>query len=117
MAGRGKTKFTPDGLRAIGAILTEAREAKGCSLAELERAVREFEARLHGVGSEAGEDSAFGVSASTINRYENGFVKRPSLPTIDILLKVLQPVNAHTGKPYTLEEVVALGLGQSMNSG
>jgi hypothetical protein len=79
--------------------------------------VREFEARLHGVGSEAGEDSAFGVSASTINRYENGFVKRPSLPTIDILLKVLQPVNAHTGKPYTLEEVVALGLGQSMNSG
>lgn len=66
---------------------------------------------------DAEEDSGFGVSASAINRYENGFIKRPSLPTLNVLLKVLQPLNAHTGKPYTLEEVVAVGMGRSIING
>lgn len=112
MAARGKTKLTPEGLRAIGDILKAARDAKGWSLADLEIAVREYEASLYGGGDDADAES-FGVSASTINRYENGFVKRPSLPTIDILLKVLQPANPHTGKLYTLEDVVAVGTGRS----
>lgn len=81
-------RFSSQGVLRVGELLRKAREAKGWSLQELQ--------------------AYCGLSASTANGIENGFVTKIQADTLETLRVALEPQNPNTGKTYTLGELFEL---------
>lgn len=112
-------RFTLTGKKRLGAFLRACRLAHDWSVHQLAEETRCHEAEIYRRRGETSLQS-LGVSVSNISRYENGNYEKISFDQLWILLDVLKPLNAQTGKLMGLEELLMIGteeLNISLNDG
>ncbi len=104
-----KWRYTVRGLQRMGMILRTAREEKNWNLRRVELETSRYERSQYVPGEQVPPD--IGISYSTINRYENGFIKKTLDPRIlGLLTAVLQPLDPKSNTPYTIQQLVYIAM-------